>query len=272
MSEEKTITQFPPELIELPSKGLAYTEDNPLSKGSVEMNLMTAKEEDILTSPNLLRSGTMIDKVLQSMLVTKFDYDTLLSGDKDMLMFAARILGFGPEYEFKVKCPHCDKSTMLSVDLTDIPYKDIDYTQLKRDNEYTFELPSKNVITFRLNTVAIEKEIEAELQGLEKMLSLGKFDKTVAKQREENEVKKDYTTRLKHIITSVNGDKTQKTIRTFVDSMLTRDTTAFKKYLAKITPGLDLNINYECSNSECRVVNDFRIPMTDQFFWPTFGA
>ena len=88
MSEFK----FPTEVIELPSKGLVYPESSPLSSGAIELKYMSAKEEDILTNANFIEKGLVIDKLLQSLIVTKIDYNELILGDKNAILFAARSL------------------------------------------------------------------------------------------------------------------------------------------------------------------------------------
>ena len=111
--------KFPTEVVNLPSKGKLYPKDNPLSKGEVELKYMTAKEEDILTSINLIRKGIVIDKVLESLIVDKkVKIDDLLIGDKNALMIAARILGYGKEYNVKAGCSECGESGDLKVDST----------------------------------------------------------------------------------------------------------------------------------------------------------
>ena len=94
--------KFPTEMVELPSKGYFYFEGHPLSSGKVEIKYMTAKEEDILTSQNLIQQGTVVDKLLESLIVDKsIKIDDMLVGDKNAIMLSARILGYGKEYEFE---------------------------------------------------------------------------------------------------------------------------------------------------------------------------
>ena len=93
--------QFPTEMVTLPSKGLLYPEESPLKKGEIEMKYMTAREEDILTNQNLIENGTVIDKLLQSLIITPINYNDLLIGDKNAVLVAARILGYGKDYEFE---------------------------------------------------------------------------------------------------------------------------------------------------------------------------
>ena len=104
---EETKHQFPTEEVTLPSKGLLYPKESPLSKGVIEIKYMTAKEEDILTNQNYIQKGTVIDKLLQSLIVTPIDYNDLLTGDKNAILIAARILGYGAAYEFKISRLRC---------------------------------------------------------------------------------------------------------------------------------------------------------------------
>ena len=62
------------ETVELPSKGLLYPEDNPLSSGTIEIKYMSAKEEDILTNSSYIQDGTVLDKLLKLWIVTGKQY------------------------------------------------------------------------------------------------------------------------------------------------------------------------------------------------------
>jgi hypothetical protein len=86
----------PTEFVDMPSKGKYYPKEHPFhNKESVEIKFMTAKEEDILTSRALLKKGIAIDRMLQSILMENVDVDSLLVGDKNALVVAARITGYG---------------------------------------------------------------------------------------------------------------------------------------------------------------------------------
>jgi len=157
--------KLPTETIELPSKGLLYASDNPLSSGTIEMKYMTAKEEDILTNQSYIQSGTVVDKLLQSLIVTKISYDDLLIGDKNAIMIAARILGYGKDYKFIYR------GEEETVDLTKIENAPLhEEVQKAKSNEFAFTLPnSGNIVTFKLLTHGDEKKIEQELKGLSKI-------------------------------------------------------------------------------------------------------
>jgi len=157
-------SKFHTEIVHLPSKGLLYPESSPLSSGQLEMKYMTAKEEDILTSQNLIKSGVVIDKLLQSLIVTKINYGELLVGDKNALLVAARILGYGKDYTFTYS------GEEQTIDLTTIENKPIDESLFTKGiNEFEYTLPSTGTkITFKLLTSADERKITAEIEGLKK--------------------------------------------------------------------------------------------------------
>jgi len=181
MSEFK----MPTEVIDLPSKGLLYPEDSPLASGQIEIKYMTAKEEDILTNQAYIKKGTVVDKLLQSLIVTKINYDDLLVGDKNAILVACRILGYGKDYEFEYD------GERQSIDLSLVENKPFDESLITKGvNEFKYTLPhSQNEITFKVLTGADERKIERELEGLKKI---------------SKENTPELTTILKHIITSVN--------------------------------------------------------------------
>jgi hypothetical protein len=151
--------KIPTETVTLPSKGLLYPETSPLAKGEIEMKYMTAKEEDILTNANYIRQGVVIDKLLQALIVTPIDYNELLIGDKNAILIAARVLGYGKDYTFNYE------GREHTADLSKLEDKVVDESLFKRGiNEFAFTLPhSGNNITFKLLTHGDEQKIEAEI-------------------------------------------------------------------------------------------------------------
>jgi hypothetical protein len=236
---------LPTETVELPSKGLLYPEDSPLSSGTIEMKYMTAKEEDILTNQNYIQKGIVIDKLLQSLIVTEgVDYSNLLSGDKNAIMIAARILAYGKDYQVEIQ------GKQVTIDLSEIENKDVNLTEVKRgQNEFSFTLPyTKNDVTFKLLTHKDEQVIEREIAGLKK---IDKDNITTS------------TTRLKHLITSVNGLTDKKDIREFVDNfLLAKDARALREEYSRINPDVDLTV-YPDGFEE-----GVDLPITIAFFWP----
>jgi len=246
MDQENTF-KFPTETIELPSKGLIYPEDNPLSSGTIEMKYMTAKEEDILSNQSYIQNGTVIDKLLKSLIVSKINYNDLIVGDKNAIMIAARILGYGKDYEFEYK------GDPVSVDLTSLENLPFDESLIQRgENNFTFTLPKSGAtLTFKLLTHGDEQKIEQEIRGLKKI------NKTASP---------DLSTRLKYMITSVNGDDDKKIVREFVDNyFLAMDTRAFRQHIKAIQPDVDLNVSVTLEDGS---VEDVDLPIGVTFFWP----
>ena len=247
---EENKFKFPTEIVELPSKGLLYPEGHPLASGKIEMKYMTAKEEDILTNQNYIKQGVVIDKLLQSLVVTKFDFDDLLIGDKNAIMVAARVLGYGKDYTFTYN------GEEITVDLSELPNIELDEsTTIKGTNSFPYTLPHSGTnITFKLLTGKDEKNIDKEIQGLKRI---------------NKNSSSDISTRLKYIITSVDGEDDQKTIRDFVDNyLLARDSTALRSHIKLIQPDIKLTFIYKGPNGEEEVA----VPMQVQFFWPDARA
>jgi hypothetical protein len=244
--------RFPTEIIDLPSKGLVYPESSPLSSGTIELKYMSAKEEDILTNSNFIEKGIVIDKLLQSMIVTKCDYNELILGDKNAILVAARILGYGAEYNVEVKDKY-GKQIPVKIDLSNLQNKPLDESLfVKGKNEFNFLLPqSKVTVTFKLLSSADETKIDQEIKGLKKIHPNDSFD---------------ITTRLKHTITAINGDSSAEKIRYFVDNMMLQDSRALRKYINEITPDLDMTFSYEDSKGD--VVEGVSVPMNINFLWP----
>ena len=241
--------KFPTEMVDLPSKGYFYANGHPLSSGKVEIKYMTAKEEDILTSQNLIQQGTVIDKLLESLIVDKsINLDDMLIGDKNAIMVAARVLGYGKEYEFTYD------GVEQTVDLSTLEPVELDFSKFtKGKNEFNFKLPnSEREIVFKLLTQKDEKEIAKEI---------------LAKQKISKEQSSIFTTRLKHMLLSVDGKLEKVYINNFVDNeFLSVDSLAFRQYLSSITPDVDMTTKVVDSTGK---ESEVTIPVTLRFFWPT---
>lgn len=241
--------KLPTETIELPSseyKGMIYSESNPLSSGKIEMKYMTAAEEDLLTNASYIHDGTVLDRVLKSMIISKINYDDLITGDKNAIMVAARILGFGKNYEFEYD------GVQQNIDLTKVENKKLDLTKIKNIglNKFEYILPQTNEkIVYKILTHADEKLIQEELKGFKK---INKNDS------------REVSTRLKHMIISVNDDEDKKNIREFVDKyLIAQDSRALRKHIKETQPDIDLTFLDENGNKT-------EIPISIRFFWPDF--
>jgi hypothetical protein len=236
--------KFPTEEVELPSKGLLYPDGHPLKSGKIEIKYMTAKEEDILSNQAYIQKGIVLDKLLESVIVDKsIKLKDLLIGDKNAVLIATRILGYGKNYSFTYNGERVD------VDLTELQNKPFDSSSLiENKNELSFVLPHSNTpITFKLLTGHDEAKIESELKGLRKI---------------QKDNVPELTTRLKYILSSVNGEGDAKSIREFVDNyMLARDSRSFREHLKSIQPDVDMSITLD--NGE-----EVDVPLGLSFFWP----
>ena len=243
--------KFPTEVVDLPSKGLIYPKDNPLSSGKIEMKYMTAREEDILTNQNYISKGTVLDKLIESLIVSKIDINDIVIGDKNALLIASRVLGYGKDYTFRAYNSNNSQVEDFEIDLTTLKDKILDPNNLIKEgiNELNFILPhSKTPITYKLLTHGDEKSIEKEITGLQKI---------------NKDSIPEVSTRLKYIITSVDNDTEKKTIREFVDNyLLARDSRALRDEIKRVSPDVELVYNGD------DVEEGITIPINLNFFWP----
>ena len=241
--------KFPSEVIDLPSKGRLYPENSPLRDGKIEIKYMTAREEDILTSQNLIKKGVVIDKLINSLILTdNVHTDDMLLGDKNAVMVAARVLAYGPEYECNVQNPETGETASVVVNLADCPFKKL--PKGVTTNEFEVKLPiSKKIITFKLLTGKEEKQITDDIEASKKTGS---------------QISPELTTRLRYTITSVEGDNSSSTINNFVQNMLARDSLFLRGEIKKLSPDIELQQEVEIGGETVKV----DIPMTVNFFWP----
>ena len=251
-----TKLDVPTEIIDLPSRGYFYPEGHPLSSGKIEMKYMTAKEEDILSSQSLIKQGVVIDKLLQSLIVTKINYNELLTIDKNAVFIAARVLGYGKDYETEIECPSCGVKSKHVIDLQEFEEKDIDWSKFtKGETTHKFVTPvGKKELTLKFLTHGDEKRIEDDAKATKKLNKMSGVDS-------------DLTTRLKHIIVAIDGNTERGLINKSVDSMLSRDSLALRQYLKEVTPDIDTTFTFSCPNCDYEQ-EKMTLPIGVGFFWP----
>ena len=248
---------FPTEVIDLPSKGKLYPESNPLSKGTVEIKYMTAKEEDILASQNLIKKGVVLDKLFESVVVDAgVDVGDIFIGDKNAILLATRILGYGKDYQVEMTDPSSGEKQKVNIDLSKVQVKEVVEDTLNSENRYEFDLPlGKKKIIFRLLTHKDEIDINAEIQALNRLTK-------------GDVVSQDVTTRLRYMIQDVGGNEDRAYINNFVkNSLLARDSRALRKYIQEFTPDLDLTFNFTSDVTGEQEALD--IPFGISFFYPS---
>lgn len=253
MAENKKY-DFPTEVISLPSEGKCYPEDHPLSSGELEIKYMTAKEEEILASQNLISKGVVLDKLFESIIADKkINIDDITIGDKNAIVLATRILGYGPEY--KIQVPTIDGSTELNIDLSKVQTKDVDVNKLNRENLYEWVSPvGKNVIKWKMLTHGDEKKIDTDVRAMNRLNKEG--------------ASAELTTRYRYMIQSVDGKEDTKSIVDFVNNkFLARDTRAFRTHIKELQPDMKMEFEYDNPNTGEKEMTP--IPMGVGFFWPS---
>ena len=250
--------QYPSEVVDLPSRGWFYDPASPLASGKVDIKYMTAREEDILTSQNLIKKGVVLDKLLEALIVTPgVKLDDVLTGDKNAIFIAARILAYGKDYKIKFKDPSNGEDVEDTVDLTKLENKEFDFEAHDRgQNLFEYELPySKRKIHWSMLTHADERTIDQELKAMKKF------------SRDKNQ-SSEVTTRLKYVIKALDGNEDKGAIKKFVDTeLLARDSLAFRNYVKENTPDIDLTFNFE--SEDTGYTERMNLPLGVDFFYPS---
>ena len=251
---------IPTEHVELPSGGRYYPEDHILHNAeTVEIKYMTAKEEDILTSPSLLKKGLTIDRLLRNIVLEKgIDPQNLLSGDRNAIIIAARTTGYGEEYNAKITCPSCYTSTEWNVNLNDLlvtpgGVEAAEGYEVSENDDATFniQLPKTGVVvTARLFTGKEEKSLTSAIQKRKKH------------KLEENTL----TQQLRTMIVAVNGSTSIADIENFINFVPAFDSRYLRTAYGKLMPNVDMTHDFECNN--CSFEGQLEVPLTAEFFWP----
>jgi hypothetical protein len=229
--ETEQQNKLPSMIVPLVSGGKIYPKDHPLHEGKIEMRYMTAYDEDILTNVSYLRDGVMLDRLIESVSLTKFDIDDMSTFDKDGLLLYARILSYGKEYTVSVTDPKTKNKLERVVDLETIQAKPF---KLSADNNGEFEYKTKkHTIKFTYNIKSIES------------LTPSEFCKTV--------------------ITQIDDSRTPEAIEYFTRyQFLALESKKFRSYYVDNAPGLDLNTQFEGENGG---TFETRFPISSDFFW-----
>ena len=246
----------PTEIVELPSKGRFYPPEHPLhNEETIEIKYMTAKEEDILTSPALLKKGVALDRLIQNVILDKdISVDTLLSGDKSAIMIASRINGFGAEYRTKVLCPSCSNESEATFDLSEVEaYYGDDYGD--------HDVASTENGTFIIKTPVTKLDVEVRL--------LNSKDESYLVKRQTAKNKSDLDTSLsdmiRMILVSVNGQNGHDFFRQFIEHLPAADSRYIRAAYSKLVPAPDMRQNFVCPS--CSHEEEVEIPMSVGFFW-----
>lgn len=247
----------PAEVVTLPSKGVLYSEESGLhGKTHLDIKAMTTREEDILTSGALIKKGTVITELIRSCVVDKsVDIDHLIAGDRNALMIAIRVTGYGPIYKPEMECPACKLKQTKHFDLSQLAIKELEEEPVQKGvNEFAFQLPiTKANVTFKMLTGKDEEEV-VTTQARKKKLQLSPIDSFVSDQ-------------IKSALLSVNNVTDRAKLAFFVDNMPGQDSLALREKMRVIQPGIDMTQLFECES--CDYAEEVQIPIGIEFFWPS---
>jgi hypothetical protein len=247
--------EVPIESVPLPSNGTVYPVESPLHrKETVDIRAMTAREEDILTSRALIKKGTVITELIKSCLTDKrIQVQDILAGDRNAIMVALRITGYGAEYKVEADCPKCNVRSKQDFNLADMPIKRLEIDPVViGQNIFEFKLPiTKKVVHFKFLTGRDEEEINTISERAKKQGAIA--DSAV-------------TTRLQYSIVSVDGKTDRSSVNGFIRNMPARDSMTLRKHIEANEPGIEMKGEFDCSS--CGEQSEVRVPLGASFFWP----
>jgi len=248
---------IPFDIVPLPSRGLLY-KDGPLAGAeSVEVHYLTAIQEDILTSPNLLASGEMLDTLIGSVLKDKTINPASLSlGDRNAIVIWLRSTGYGAEYPVRLVCNSCNSEWENEFDLSTLNVRELEILP-DNDGLFIFKLPQlKTNIRFRMLTSEDENNILKRVEAIQR--------------KQGSSIDNSMSLKMMASIVEVDGVQDSLAIKSFVESMPVRDARAFREYVNKIEPGVLMTQEATCP--KCKNVSQEVIPIRGNFFWPDSGV
>lgn len=248
--------ELPVTYVPLPTNGLVYDQTSLKDVKEVAIRAMTAGDLSILMNRSLIKKGTVLTELMRASLLDKtIDVSNLTSGDRYAILFSIRIAAYGTSYEVTKVCPECESKNDWTIDLSQIPIKEIDMSNLVQvepyKNEFAFMLPKcKKNIKFKFLTGHDE---EAILRDSEAKKKSGLADDSL-------------TAGLAKIIVEVEGERSPGKILQFCKNMPASDSMALRSYLEEVEPALDLEQVFTCSHCDYEEVAAVEIGPT--LFWP----
>ena len=256
----------PTEFVELPSRGKYYPEGHPFKdKESVEIKQMTTKEEDILTNKSFIKKGIVVDRLVESLVMEKgLDASTLLVGDKNAIMIAARISAYGPSYDITITCLECGNKSLHNVDLQESKVADANaLEQLASENpQYAHERLPDGGVLIKLSKTGWA--VSCRLLNGKDELSLVTFLETKKKKDQQAEI--TISEQLAFIIDSINGVIDDETVYKAIAMMPAFDAKFLRNIYQKLIPNIKIEKKYICGS--CNSEQEVEVPFTQEFFWP----
>jgi hypothetical protein len=248
----------PTEFVELPSKGHGYAGDHPLyNKEVVEIRYMTAKDEDILTSQTLLKKGIALERFLQNILVDKtIDTKSVLVGDRNAIIIAARASGYGEVYDTSISCPECGEKQKESFDISNP-----EISESKWDDSVGVKRTERG--TFIARTPMTNFDIELKLLTGEDELNLAAITTTKRKKKIEESIMTD---QFKHMIVSISGYDDPEVVNKYINNMPAKDSRYLRSIYKMISPNVKIKKHFSCNS--CDHEQELEVPFGADFFWP----
>jgi len=251
---------IPIESVPIPSMGVVYPSGHPLHNcETIDIKPMTAREEDILTSKALIKKGTVITELLRSCIIDKrINPDDMIIGDRNAVMVALRITGYGSDYRVEVGCPACGEKSKQDFDLAELPIKRLD-DQPVAEGSNCFEVPMPK-----------NKETDPDLKIRYRFLT-GKDEQTISvlnERKKKQGLGSDnlITQRYQHQILSVNDISDKTKIQMFIQKMPTRYSRALRNAMDNNEPGVQMKSHMNCPH--CFEESEVSLPLGASFFWP----
>jgi hypothetical protein len=248
----------PVSTVRLPSRGLVYPPENPLYLAeTIDIKAVTAKEENILSSPVLIKKGTVLSTLMRACITNRtVDPDSMLVGDRNAVLVAIRVSAYGPKYQARISCPSCGETADHDFDLSRLGLKslDVDPCGGPGSNEFEFTLPiSCRRVKFRM----------LDANGITRL------DKDTEAVKKKTGQEQNVTLRLIAQVTELQGVADPKNLPNALGNLSAQDSRALRLYMDKIAPGVDMEQEYECAS--CGITSEVEIPIGTEFFWPSGG-
>lgn len=249
--------EVPVESVPVPSGGKIYAPSTNLhGVSTIDIKAMTAQEEDILTSRALIRKGIVLSKLIESCVIDKnIDTRHMVAGDRNALMIAIRVTGYGSEYKTDITCPSCSHRQPYEFDLGELAIVPLEIDPVTPgENRFSYTLPvTKKKVEFKFLTGVDEEEMTAEAEKMRQIMP-------------DREITNNVTRNLEKSILSIDGVTDRVKITLFIKQMPARDSRMLRQYMERNEPGIDMTTTMGCSN--CGTSSSVQLPLGTGFFWP----
>ena len=249
--------EIPVSTVPVPSEGKVYPQNSSIyGRSTLDIKAMTAREEDILTSAALIRQGTVLNHLIQSCLIDKnVSIDDMLLGDRNALMVAVRITGYGASYGVQASCPECAEQSEQNFDLAELEIKRLEIEPvIEGENRFSFTLPiTKKEVHFKFLTGKDEREMSVVADRKKKLMP-------------GSQVESQVTSRLEHVILSIDGVEDRNKVNSFIKNMPALDSRKLRTYIESHEPGIDMAAWMSCPH--CSESSQISMPLGINFFWP----